>query len=311
MLLACAVVGGIGNGVFHPVDYTLFNRKVAPTRLGHAYSVHGITGSLGWALAPAFVVPLAIAFSWRVALASAGVLAFGGAGWCCGSTARRWRSTSRRCTRRPGRARAAHGAGAFDFLRIPAVWMCFGFFFFYAVIAQRGADLRARGGRRQLHAVPVALVAICLTVYMVASAAGMVVGGFLAADPSRCERIVGVGFGIAALLALVLALADLPPALVPVLFGAMGFASGIAGPSRDLLVKRSTPAQRHRPGLRRGLCRAGHRPGGGAAGLRPADGPRPVHQRASLGLALMQAVLIASAFNVRRVRREALTPVSA
>ena len=75
MLLLCAVVGGIGNGVFHPVDYTLFNRKVAPTRLGHAYSVHGITGSLGWALAPAFVVPIAIATSWRVALASAGVLA--------------------------------------------------------------------------------------------------------------------------------------------------------------------------------------------------------------------------------------------
>ena len=74
MLLACAVVAGMGNGVFHPVDYTLFNRKVAPTRLGHAYSVHGITGSLGWALAPAFVVPLAMAFSWRVALASAGVI---------------------------------------------------------------------------------------------------------------------------------------------------------------------------------------------------------------------------------------------
>ncbi len=73
--LPCAVVAGIGNGVFHPVDYTLFNRKVAPTRLGHAYSVHGITGSLGWALAPAFVVPLAIAFSWRVALASAGAVA--------------------------------------------------------------------------------------------------------------------------------------------------------------------------------------------------------------------------------------------
>ena len=61
MLLVFAVLGGIGNGVFHPVDYTLFNRKVAPTRLGHAYSVHGITGSLGWALAPAFVVPIAIA----------------------------------------------------------------------------------------------------------------------------------------------------------------------------------------------------------------------------------------------------------
>ena len=59
MLAVSAVVGGIGNGVFHPVDYTLLNRKIHPVRLGHAYSVHGITGSLGWALAPAMLVPLA------------------------------------------------------------------------------------------------------------------------------------------------------------------------------------------------------------------------------------------------------------
>ena len=140
-----------------------------------------------------------------------------------------------------GQGAAAPAGGEFDFLRIPAVWMCFGFFFFYAMvisIVQTFAPVAAG----KLHAVPVALVAICLTVYMVASSAGMVVGGFLASDPSRCERIVGIGFGIAAVFALVMALADFPPVVVPVLFGAMGFASGIAGPSRDLLVKRSTPA---------------------------------------------------------------------
>jgi len=56
-----SVLAGVGNGVFHPANYTLLNRKVSAARLGHAYSVHGITGSLGWALAPAVVVPLAIA----------------------------------------------------------------------------------------------------------------------------------------------------------------------------------------------------------------------------------------------------------
>src|SRR5437773_4127877 len=76
MMAAFAVLAGVGNGVFHPVDYTLLNRKVSAPRLGHAYSVHGITGSLGWALAPAMLVPIALAFSWRVALVCAGVLAF-------------------------------------------------------------------------------------------------------------------------------------------------------------------------------------------------------------------------------------------
>jgi MFS family permease len=308
MLLVCAIVGGIGNGVFHPVDYTLFNRKVAPTRLGHAYSVHGITGSLGWALAPAFVVPIAIAFSWRVALASAGVLAIVVllVLWAYRSVLSLDVKTVQKAT---GHGEPAPIGGEFDFLRIPAVWMCFGFFFFYAVVisvVQTFAPVAAG----HLHAVPVALVAVCLTVYMVASAGGMVVGGFLASDPSRCERIVGTGFGIAAVLALVLAFAQFPPVMVPVLFGAMGFVSGVAGPSRDLLVKRSTPP--NATGRVYGVVYAGLDIGQALAPLvfgRLMDHAQ--YTSVIVGLALVQAVLIASAFNVTRVRRTALVPASA
>jgi len=308
MLLLCAIVGGIGNGVFHPVDYTLFNRKVAPTRLGHAYSVHGITGSLGWALAPAFVVPIAIAFSWRVALASAGVLAIVVllVLWAYRSVLSLDVKTVNKTT---GHGEPAPIGGEFDFLRIPAVWMCFGFFFFYAVVisvVQTFAPVAAG----HLHAVPVALVAVCLTVYMVASAGGMVVGGFLASDPSRCERIVGTGFGIAAALALVLAFAQFPPVMVPVLFGAMGFVSGVAGPSRDLLVKRSTPP--NATGRVYGVVYAGLDIGQALAPLvfgRLMDHAQ--YTSVIVGLALVQAVLIASAFNVTRVRRTALVPASA
>ncbi|MDN6885106.1 MFS transporter [Variovorax sp. CAN2819] len=305
MLLLCAVVGGIGNGVFHPVDYTLFNRKVAPTRLGHAYSVHGITGSLGWALAPAFVVPIAIAFSWRVALASAGVVALVVllVLWIYRSALSLDAAAVHKAT---GQGEASHSGGEFDFLRIPAVWMCFGFFFFYAAVisvVQTFAPVAAG----HLHAVPVALVAVCLTVYMVASAAGMVVGGFLASDPSRCERIVGVGFGLAAALALLLAFADFPPIVVPALFGAMGFVSGVAGPSRDLLVKKSTPP--NATGRVYGVVYAGLDIGQAVAPLvfgRLMDHGQ--YTSVIVGLALVQGVLIASAFNVRRVRRTALVP---
>jgi MFS family permease len=303
MLLLAAVVGGIGNGVFHPVDYTLFNRKVAPTRLGHAYSVHGITGSLGWALAPAFVVPIAIAFSWRVALASAGVLAVVVllVLWLYRSVLALDVAAVHKATGQDGPAPIG---GAFDFLRIPAVWMCFGFFFFYAVVisvVQTFAPVAAG----HLHAVPVALVAVCLTVYMVASAAGMVVGGFLASDPTRCERIVGTGFGVAAALALVLAFADFPPVLVPVLFGGMGLVTGVAGPSRDLLVKRSTPP--NATGRVYGVVYAGLDIGQALAPLvfgRLMDHGQ--YTSVIVGLALVQGMLIASAFNVTRARRTTL-----
>ncbi|RZL61534.1 MAG: MFS transporter [Variovorax sp.] len=308
MLLAFAVLGGIGNGVFHPVDYTLFNRKVAPTRLGHAYSVHGITGSLGWALAPAFVVPIAIGFGWRTALASAGALALAVllVLWIYRSV---FTLDVKAVQQATGQGEPALASGQFDFLRIPAVWMCFGFFFLYAVVisvVQTFAPVAAG----KLHAVPPALVAMCLSIYMVASAGGMVLGGFLAADPSRCERIVGIGFGAACVLALVLAFAQFPAIWVPVIFGAMGFASGIAGPSRDLLVKRSTPA--NATGRVYGVVYAGLDIGQALAPL--VFGWLMDHGRYTVviaGLALVQGVFVASAFNVTRVRRTALPAATA
>ena len=309
MLVGGAVIAGIGNGVFHPVDYTLLNRKVAAARLGHAYSVHGITGSLGWALAPAFVVPLAIAFSWRIAVAAAGVLAL--LVLLLLWLDRRSLELDAKAVRiETGQdpAEMQDVEGTFDFLRIPAVWMCFGFFFFYAMtisIVQTFAPVAAG----HLHDVPMALVATCLTVYMVVSAGGMVLGGFLVSDPTRCERIVGAGFGCAALIALTVAMADLPALLVPMLFGAMGFAVGIAGPSRDLLVKRSTPP--NSSGRVYGIVYGGLDIGQAAApllfgGLMDRGSFRSV----LLGLALIQAVLVINAFNVGRLRRTRLVPLT-
>ncbi|MDD0838573.1 MFS transporter [Curvibacter sp. HBC61] len=306
-LLLCAVLAGTGNGVFHPVDYTLFNRKVSSTRLGHAYSVHGITGSLGWALAPALVVPLALAFSWRVALGVSGLLALAVLGLLWLQREVLSLPAAPAVAVPPAGAKPASGAGAaaggFDFLRIPAVWMCFAFFLFYAM-ALSVVQTFAPEAARQLHDVPVALIAACLTIYMVASASGMVLGGFLAADPTRCERIVAGGIGVAALVALSLALAPVPGSLVPVLFGVMGFASGIAGPSRDLLVKRSTPE--NATGRVYGVVYAGLDIGQAVSPLvfgRLMDHGQ--YTSVLVGLALVQAVLIASAFNVRRVRRTA------
>jgi MFS family permease len=299
-MACCSVVAGVGNGVFHPVDYTLINRKVSPARLGHAYSVHGITGSLGWALGPAVVVPLALQYGWRTALMVAGSIAFV-------VLAIVWfkRASLELPATAPKHA-AADDEKTLDFLRIPAVWMCFGFFFFYAVVLST-IQAFAPEAARHLHDVPVAWAAMCLTVYMLCAAGGMVFGGFLASNPDRCERVVGVGFGMAALIALLIGLGTVPAFAVPILFGAMGFASGIAGPSRDLLVKKSTPE--NATGRVYGVVYSGLDIGQAVAPL--FFGALMDHQQYRgvwLGLVFMQAVLITSAFKVRKVRRTALAP---
>ena len=295
MLAAFSVLAGVGNGVFHPVDYTMINRRVAKQRLAHAYSVHGITGSLGWALAPALLVAAALAF------AVLGLL------WL-------WRGELQADPPEPPvdaapgpAAPAAAPEHVLAFLRIPAVWMCFAFFFFYAgalSIVQTFAPQAAR----ELHAVPAHLAAMCLTIYMVCSAAGMLAGGFMAKDPERAERIVGIAFGLAALVALAIGFATLPALAVPVLFGAMGFVSGMAGPSRDLLVKRSAPD--NASGRVYGVVYSGLDIGQALMPLLIGTlMDRGALRSVWLALALLQAVLVVSAFNVRRVRRTLLAPV--
>ncbi|OOG53031.1 MFS transporter [Polaromonas sp. C04] len=302
MTAGFSVLAGLGNGVFHPVDYTLLNRKVSASRLGHAYSVHGITGSLGWALAPAMLVPLTLAFSWRVALACAGALIF-----TVLAVLLFHRDRLALTVAPVARGGAQVEGGTMGFLRVPAIWMCFAFFFFYAM-ALSVVQAFAPEAARHLHAVPVPLVAMCLTVYMVASAGGMVAGGFMVSDPNRCERIVGIGFGLAAVMALILGyggFADAAEVAVPALFGAMGFATGIAGPSRDLLVKRST--LENSTGRVYGVVYSGLDIGQAISPLIfGALMDQHQYHGVFFGLAVVQGVLIVSAFNVRRVRRTTL-----
>src|SRR6218665_2080061 len=49
-LMLAAALAGLGNSPFHPVDFTILNKPLSPPPPRHAFSVHGITGNIGWAL---------------------------------------------------------------------------------------------------------------------------------------------------------------------------------------------------------------------------------------------------------------------
>jgi MFS transporter, FSR family, fosmidomycin resistance protein len=294
MLTFFAALCGLGNGVFHPVDYTFINRRIAPKRVGHAYSAHGITGTLGWVIAPGMMTGVALLHSWQAALASAGLLTV--AVLALLLLNHRRLSLELRPTRQGG-----DEDGNFDFLKLPAVWLCFGFFFLFAAVLGV-VQAFAPEASRQLHNMELASVALCLTLYMVGSASGMVVGGFLVQDPSRSDKVVALAFTVAASVALVLALAPVAAWLVPVLFAIMGMASGTSGPSRDLLVKRTTPA--NASGRVYGVVYGGLDVGQAITplifGLLMDHGQ---FRGVLIGMALLQITLIFSAFKLRSVAR--------
>ena len=53
-LLLGATIAGLGNAVFHPVDFWFINHRISLARLAPAYSVHGLSGSLGWGVGTNF-----------------------------------------------------------------------------------------------------------------------------------------------------------------------------------------------------------------------------------------------------------------
>jgi MFS family permease len=61
--------------VFHPADFSILNTKVSTRRLGHAFSVHGMSGNLGYAAAPILFLSISSAYGWRVALLAASAIA--------------------------------------------------------------------------------------------------------------------------------------------------------------------------------------------------------------------------------------------
>lgn len=239
MLLAGAMLAGLGNSVFHPADFTLLNKRVSPPRLGHAFSVHGISGNLGWAAAPVFMTTMAGLFDWRTALFAAAVVPFSVLTLLviC-----RDRLRPAEVGSAVAGARKASGDGhLLGFLRLPAVWMCLAFFFITAM-AFGGIQSFSSPGLRALYGMSLASATAAYTAYMLASAAGMVWGGFLASKATRHDRTIAIAFTASGLFALLIAASIVPPFMAVVLMGAIGFGAGVAGPSRDLLIRAAAPA---------------------------------------------------------------------
>ncbi len=234
MLLA-AVLAGLGNCAFHPVDFTILNQRVSTPRLGYAFSVHGLTGNLGWAAAPVFMMGIAALAGWRTAYLAAALLY---AGILVLLVLRRdLLLTAPRPQATPGQASESDLA----FMRLPVVWWCFAFFLLstmtLAVVQNFSVPIL-----KALQDVSLEKASMTLTAYMLCGAVGMLAGGFVAARyPGWSDRVVALCMTVAALFMALCASGLFGASGTLVVLAATGFAVGVGGPSRDLMIKKATP----------------------------------------------------------------------
>ncbi|MFM7025467.1 MAG: MFS transporter [Limnohabitans sp.] len=234
MLLA-AVLAGLGNCAFHPVDFTILNQRISAPRLGYAFSVHGLTGNLGWAAAPAFLMGITALAGWRAAYVAAACL------YAFILTLLVLRKdlllTAPRPKTQPGHAAESDLA----FMRLPVVWWCFSFFLLstmtLAVVQNFSVPIL-----KALQNVSLETASVTLTAYMLCGAVGMFAGGFVAARyPRWSDRVVASCMSVAAVCMALCASGLFGSTGTLVVLAATGFAVGVGGPSRDLMIKKATP----------------------------------------------------------------------
>lgn len=248
MLLLAALVAGAGNSVFHPADFSILNQRVSQARLGHAFSMHGLTGNLGWAAAPLFITGITLLAGWRAAAFSAAALMatilLAAIVWG------RFLSGPAVDDNAGGQVRKAVAVkprqGVLQtlatLLASPALWGAFLFFAMtsMALSAIQNYTLPIMGDLYQLSAVT---ASSALSGYMLASACGMLAGGFLANANPHTERVVAASFVMSGGLLMGLASGFIPSMLAVPVLAAAGFCSGVAAPSRDMLIRRVTPRE--------------------------------------------------------------------
>ncbi len=232
-LMGVALLAGLGNAPFHPADFTILNQRVSPQRLGHAFSVHGLTGNLGWAAAPVFLAGFGALWGWRTAyLLAAGLYAL--------VLVLLFWQRGRLHTVVVARTPEATPGSDLGFVRLPVVWWCFAFFLLstmtLAVVQSFSVSIL-----KAVHGVSFEAATLVLTGYMLCGAVGMFTGGFVAGRTAHSDRVVAWCMATGAGLMLLCATGWLGALGTMGVLALTGFAVGIGGPSRDMMIKRATP----------------------------------------------------------------------
>jgi len=233
MFYPLAALAGMGNSVFHPADLSILSTRVSHGRLGRAYSVHGLSGTLGYATSPVVIGTMAFTIGWRPALIIAGVV-----GLVSLLAISRFDEALGGRDKQSGSVREDHAYGAL--IRQPGIVSGFVFF---ALAAMAGIGFQSFGvpALISINQVPLAVATTGLTVYLLAQASGIFAGGWIVDWTRRHDLVAITGMGLAAIAMAIVGASTLPFTAVLVLIAFSGFSAGTVGPARDMLIRAAAP----------------------------------------------------------------------
>jgi len=222
-------LAGIGNSVFHPVDYSLISSSIAEERLGRAFSIHTFVGHVGFLAGPILSASLEPFIGWRGAMMSIGgiglaltvvLIVFGGL-----------------ITEGNKVKKAASVGDRLKELLTSKPIILFFLFYMAASMANFGVTQFSIAVFDQIYDFPRATAVIALTAYQIATMALVLPGGLLADKTTRYDAVLLIGFGIAALMVFLAGLDFFPFWLIVVMLSIGGAMRGAVNACRDVAVR--------------------------------------------------------------------------
>jgi MFS family permease len=239
-LLPLMALAGLGNSIFHPCDYSIMSARIEPTKVGRAFSFHGFAGTAGYAAAPLTMLGLAAFMPWNVAILAPVLLAA-----LTGLYILVRRSDFATPTSAGKDAVPGQSAGLSVLLQASVIAA----FVFFGLGALPGIGVTAflPPALLQQFGTPLAITAAALGAQQAGGAVGVLLGGWLADRAGRHDHVVIAGLAVAGALIYAVTVFPVPAVLLPTVFGLAGFAAGLTGPSRDMIIRAiATPETRGR-----------------------------------------------------------------
>ncbi len=235
-LVATALLG-IGVATIRPSNYTILNASMPPSFIGRSFGINMFAGHCGRVVAPPLIIFAAALWGWRVGVMLAGAIGL----VTTIAIVTQWRHVRDDAEQRS----PSKGPGFIGEVRILASYSVLLFFFFYLLqaLATNGLHSFIVAALAELHHTPLAAASTALTAYLVASAVGVLIGGFLV-DKTPHHELVAVGaLGISALLLVVLGSVPLPIIVVIGIMVAIGIFQGTVRPARDMMIRDILPKE--------------------------------------------------------------------
>jgi MFS family permease len=240
-LIAAAVLAGLANCVYHPANYSILSTDISERRMGRAFSVHTFAGFAGSAIAPPLLLTIAGWAGVGASFVVAGLCAWAVAVLVLLMPAARSASAGRPAT---GASSAGKGAGAANGNLLEALTpTVLGLTLFFTLLGLSGSAMSSFAIAALIagHGIAPAVASAALTAYLTASAVGVLAGGPVADRTSHHGLVAAAGFGLSAVLALAIAVAQLPAPVLVIAMGLTGFLYGMVQPARDMLVRKAAP----------------------------------------------------------------------